>query len=207
MAGVAIYLASASPRRREILLQLGIAHAVLPQDVDEARLPGEAPKDYVSRLARAKAEAAFAALGGAGQAACLGSDTTVVCDGVLFEKPLDEADAQRMLTALSGRTHQVLTAVALATATGTQVLISESAVTFRTLTAAEIHQYWLTGEPADKAGAYGIQGLGAMFVTEIKGSYSGIMGLPVMETVTLLGTVGLTAAHIMEHCMGQGRDR
>lgn len=198
MAAVSLYLASASPRRRDILRQLGIAHQVLPQAVDETRLPGEAPAAYVERLARSKAEAALAGLVDRQGAAVLGSDTTVVCDGEIFEKPADAADARRILKALSGRTHNVLTAVALATAAGTEVLLSVSDVTFRTLSDAEINAYWASGEPADKAGAYGIQGLGALFVKEIKGSYSGIMGLPVMETATLLAGVGLSAEKILE---------
>lgn len=198
MTAVTLFLASASPRRRDILEQLGIRHGILPQDIDESRLPGEAPADYVLRLARAKAQAALAAEGGHEAVACLGSDTTVVCDGEMFEKPADETDARRMLTSLSGNTHQVLTAVALARAGTTQVLLSESRVTFRPLSEGEIRRYWLTGEPADKAGAYGIQGLGAMFVTDIQGSYSGIMGLPVAETVSLLADIGLTAERILE---------
>lgn len=198
MNQIALYLASASPRRREILGQLGIEHQVLPQDVDESHRQGETPADYVCRLASAKAQAALDSLDGEPHAACLGSDTTVVCDGNIFEKPRDEADARRMLSALSGRTHRVLTAVALATAGSTEVRLSESTVTFREITDVEIGHYWHTGEPADKAGAYGIQGLGAMFVQNIHGSYSGIMGLPVMETMALLATTGMTAEHILE---------
>ena len=198
---VTLFLASASPRRREILGQLGIAHQVLPQDVDESHIPGETPAEYVCRLARAKAQAALNTLGDHSQSACLGSDTTVVCEGNIFEKPRDRDDARRMLSALSGRTHQVLTAVALATANNVQVKVSESRVTFRELTDAEIDNYWQTGEPADKAGAYGVQGLGAMFIQDINGSYSGIMGLPIMETVALLSATGLTAERILEaHC-------
>jgi len=121
-----------------------------------------------------------------------------VCDNEIFEKPVDARDARRMLGALSGKTHQVLTAVALASTSGTKVLLSTSDVTFRSLTSAEIDAYWRTGEPADKAGAYGIQGLAAMFVTHISGSYSGIMGLPVAETIALLNGAGITTLDILE---------
>ena len=194
---VPLYLASASPRRRAILEQLGITHSVLPQDIDEQRLPGEAPDDFVCRLAIAKAEAALASLKENEEGACLGSDTTVVCGGEIFEKPVDEADALRILTALSGQTHQVMTAVALATRKTTHIRQSMSEVTFRELDEAEIRAYWSTGEPADKAGAYGIQGLGAVFVSEIKGSYSSIMGLPVIETLLLLKEIGITTINIL----------
>ena len=197
MTNATLYLASASPRRREILQQLGLAFQSLPQAIDESRLPGEAPAAFVQRLARGKAESALAALGNRPGALCLGSDTTVVCDGEIFEKPEDAADARRILGALSGKTHQVLTAVALASAGFSEVLLSTSAVTFRELDDAEIDAYWATGEPADKAGAYGIQGLGAMFVTSISGSYSAIMGLPVAETVNLLARVGITVEQIL----------
>lgn len=197
MTTATLYLASASPRRSDILRQLGLAFHLLPQDIDETRLPGETPSAYVERLALAKATAALASLPDAKDALCLGSDTTVVCDGEIFEKPVDAADARRILKALSGRTHQVLTAVALASASGSEVLLSTSAVTFRVMSDAEIDAYWATGEPADKAGAYGIQGLGAMFVTGIQGSYTGIMGLPVVETVDLLARAGITVEQIL----------
>jgi len=198
MADVPLYLASASPRRKDLLDQLGLACTVLPQDIDESRLPSELPADYVMRLARQKAEAALQSVDTIVGACCLGSDTTVVCDNEIFEKPVDARDARRMLGALSGKTHQVLTAVALASTSGTKVLLSTSDVTFRSLTSAEIDAYWRTGEPADKAGAYGIQGLAAMFVTHISGSYSGIMGLPVAETIALLNGAGITTLDIME---------
>lgn len=195
---VTLYLASASPRRREILDQLGLTYQVLPQDIDEAGLPGESPEELVRRLACAKAEAALAGLSSQEASAVLGSDTIVVCDGEIFGKPLNEADACRILQCLSGCTHEVLTAVALATGESTQVIVSRSAVSFRALSQQEISAYWASGEPADKAGAYGIQGLGALFVEKLQGSYSGIMGLPVFETATLLATVGLTATTILD---------
>jgi len=203
MTSATLYLASASPRRREILQQLGLDFVALPQDIDERRLPGESPAAYVERLALAKAMAALAALPDPAGALCLGSDTTVVCNGEIFEKPADAADAGRILRVLSGRTHQVLTAVALAAAGGSEVLLSASAVTFRELKDTEITAYWATGEPADKAGAYGIQGLGAMFITGIEGSYSGIMGLPVAETVALLAKAGITVKKILEQHAGK----
>jgi len=197
MKAVTLYLASASPRRREILNQLGIPHEVLAQDIDESKYPAETPDEFVCRLAKAKAESALASLPKSANAACLGSDTTVVCENEIFEKPEDEDDALRILSKLSGRTHQVLTAVALATRNTTDVLLSISQVTFRELTDAEIRAYWSSGEPADKAGAYGIQGLGALFVEAMEGSYSGIMGLPVMETTRLLEKVNLTPELIL----------
>ena len=203
MTSATLYLASASPRRREILQQLGLDFVALPQDIDESCLPGESPTAYVERLALAKARAALGALPDPEGALCLGSDTTVVCKGDIFEKPVDAADARRILRALSGRTHQVLTAVALAAAGTSEVLLSASAVTFRELTDAEIAAYWATGEPADKAGAYGIQGLGAMFIKGIEGSYSGIMGLPVAETVALLAQAGITVEKILEQHAGK----
>ena len=191
-----LILASASPRRMEILDQLGIPYLARPQDIDESRQDSEDPSDYVCRLARVKAEAALAEAGEENTAS-LGSDTTVVCGDEIFEKPADEEDAVRILSALSGKTHQVLTAVALATSEQTQVLLSESNVTFRPLSKNEIRAYWSSGEPSDKAGGYGIQGLGAVLVEKMEGSYSGIMGLPVRETVTLLEKTGLTIERIL----------
>jgi len=203
MTAVTLYLASASPRRREILDQLGLEYQLLPQDIDESRLAGESPGDYVCRLAIAKAEAALATVPTSGHCACLGSDTTVVCGNEIFEKPRDEADARRILQCLSGRSHDVLTAVALVSADHSDVRLSRSRVTFRALSEDEISAYWFTGEPADKAGAYGIQGLGAMFIKEIKGSYSSIMGLPVLETVELLSAVGITALEILKTAVSE----
>lgn len=199
MTAVTLYLASASPRRREILDQLGIPYVLHPQNIDESRLQDELPEDYVCRLAKTKAETALSLTDKQSNSACLGSDTTVVCDNEIFEKPLDETDAHRILKTLSGRTHFVLTAVALAKSEGTEVLLSKSEVTFKTLTEGEITSYWQTGEPVDKAGAYGIQGLGAMFVKDIKGSYSGIMGLPVFETISLLAKIQISAEKVLEN--------
>lgn len=179
-----LYLASASPRRRELLTQLGYPFAVLSVHVPEELSPGEHALDYVQRLAQDKALAGWRAC--EGRLPVLGSDTIVVLDDVILEKPSDEADALRMLSALSGRTHQVMTAVALATQSGVDVRLVTTQVTFRPLTAAEISEYWHTGEPADKAGAYGIQGIAGKFVSRIEGSYSAVVGLPLLETDLLL---------------------
>jgi septum formation protein len=183
-----LILASQSPRRRELLDQVGIAHRVLPVDVDETRCPDEAPAVYVERLARAKAAAGLAAAGGG---AVLGADTVVVLDDAVLGKPADRADALAMLARLSGRRHEVLTAVALAHGEAIACRLSVSHVTFRTLTPDEIAAYWATGEPADKAGGYAIQGRAALFVTRLEGSYSGVMGLPLHETGELLREAGL----------------
>lgn len=179
-----LYLASASPRRRELLTQLGYRFAILKVDVPEVHQPGEHAADYARRLACAKAEAGWLAC--EGSLPVLGSDTIVVLDDVVLEKPVDEADASRMLAALSGREHQVMTAVALATAGGIFCQLVSTNVTFRVLSAAEIAAYWQTGEPVDKAGAYGIQGIAGKFVSRIDGSYSAVVGLPLLETDQLL---------------------
>jgi septum formation protein len=187
-----IVLASASPRRRELLAQIGVPHVVLAADMDESPLPGESPAALAARLARSKAIAGRARDGGA--RAALGADTVVVLDGQVFGKPEDAADARRMLHALSGRAHRVLTAIALALpGLDAPVLerISDTEVHMRALTAAEIDAYWASGEPAGKAGAYAIQGRGAVFIRHIHGSYSGVMGLPLYETAQLLQAQGL----------------
>jgi septum formation protein len=181
-----VLLASASPRRRELLDQLGIAHEVLPADVDETPEPGESPGALAGRLARAKALEGRRRDGGT--RTVLGADTVVAADGRLFGKPLDRADAVGMPTALGGREHQVLTAVAVAPAGGGTVLeaLCETIVRMRVISVAEAGAYWDSGEPAGKAGAYAIQGLGAVFIAHIAGSYSGVMGLPLYETARLL---------------------
>jgi septum formation protein len=182
-----IVLASASPRRRELLAQRGVTHDVLPMDVDETPLPGEAPPALVQRLARIKALAGRERDGGSRHV--LGADTVVVVDGGIFGKPVDRADALRMLMALSGREHQVFTAVALAVQ-GTQgrvlAALSETTVRMRPIHPRQASDYWDSGEPQGKAGAYGIQGLGAVFIEHIRGSYTGVMGLPLYETAQLL---------------------
>jgi len=184
-----IVLASRSPRRSQLLAQIGIPHEVLAVDFDEARLPGEAPRQFVERLARDKAQHARAAC--AGTTPLLAADTIVVLDGEIFGKPRDEADALAMLRALSGRSHEVMTAVAVCAGGTVRSAVSVSRVHFRELGEAECRAYWATGEPADKAGAYAVQGLGAVFIERIEGSYSGVMGLPLFETARLLQGAGV----------------
>ena len=181
-----IYLASASPRRSALLTQIGVAHQVAPVTVDESVADAESPEDYVTRLAALKAETLWQGLPEPERLPVLGSDTTVVVDHSILGKPADEDDCVRMLRLLSGRTHQVHTAVALRSAAGSDVRLSVSEVTFRELSMAEMRGYWRTGEPADKAGGYAVQGRAAMFISRIAGSYSGIMGLPLFETAELL---------------------
>ena len=185
-----LYLASASPRRRQLLEQLGLRFEVMPADVDEAPGAGEAPADYVSRLAQTKARAVVARLKPA--ALVLAADTAVVLEGAILGKPRDRADGLAMLARLSGRRHQVLSAVALAKQGEPSLALSESWVTFRRIDPAEAEAYWETGEPGDKAGAYGIQGQGAVFVERLEGSYSGVMGLPLFETMELLLRAGVS---------------
>ncbi len=182
----AIYLASASPRRRELLTQLGVAFEVLRVEVVECRAEQEAAADYVTRLAGDKALAGWQVCAGARPV--LGADTIVVVDGDVLEKPRDQAHAATMMRRLSGRTHQVMTAVALAYAGGVAVRRVVTDVTFRAVNEAEIAAYWQTGEPADKAGGYGIQGIAGKFVTYLAGSYSAVVGLPLPETDELLHT-------------------
>jgi septum formation protein len=191
------YLASRSPRRRELLTQVGYQYAELPAgaaDVDETPHAGEPPADYVLRVACEKAAAGWRAVIASGVAALpvLTADTTVVVEGEIVGKPDDTAHAGVMLRRLSGRAHQVLTAVALASGAGVATRLSTSTVEFRDITAAEIERYVSSGEPLDKAGAYAIQGRAAIFVKTINGSYSGIMGLPLFETAELLGSLGIT---------------
>ncbi len=181
-----IYLASASPRRSALLTQIGVAHRVAPVAVDESVDGDEAPEKYVTRLAALKADTLWDRLPRDQRLPVLGSDTTVVVDGSILGKPADENDCVRMLQLLSGRTHQVHTAVSVRSERGNEVRLSISDVTFRELTQAEMRAYWRSGEPADKAGGYAIQGRGAVFIRHIAGSYSGIMGLPLFETAALL---------------------
>jgi len=182
-------LASASPRRRELLNQIGVPHEIEPAAVDEERFPHEPPRDYVLRLARAKALKVRPHRPAAQPV--LAADTAVVLEQAVFGKPRDRGDACAMLAALGGRTHEVLTAVALAADGGVATALSVSAVRLRALTQAEQSAYWNSGEPRDKAGAYAIQGLGAVFVESLTGSYSGVMGLPLFETAQLLESVGI----------------
>jgi septum formation protein len=186
-----VYLASGSPRRRQLLEQIGVPFQVLSVIVDESIVLGEEPLAYVSRLAAAKAEAgAMAQAGGAAQPV-LAADTTVVIGGEILGKPADRDDGLRMLRRLSGRTHEVLTAIALAAGGHTATCVSRSEVTLRNITPDEAGDYWDTGEPGDKAGGYAIQGLGAVFIAELRGSFSGVMGLPLFETAALLTAAGV----------------
>ncbi len=188
---VRIYLASASPRRRELLRQIGVAYRLLPVVVDETPVPDEPPSVYVVRLALAKARAGARLLGQHEFHPVLGADTAVVVDDAILGKPGDRDEGLAMLARLSGREHRVLSAVALATSTRDAVKVQESRVRFRELTRAECVAYWDSGEPSDKAGGYGIQGRAATFVAELHGSYSGVMGLPLFETAELLREFGI----------------
>ncbi|WP_413742224.1 Maf family protein [Sodalis sp. RH15] len=179
-----IYLASGSPRRKELLTLLGVPFEVLRAPIVEQRQPLELPRDYVRRLALEKALAGVAIA--PESRPVLGADTIVVLDDRILEKPLDRDDAAMMLTALSGRSHRVMTAVALADAQHRLCHDVVTEVTFRQLSEQDIHRYIATGEPMDKAGAYGIQGLGGAFVRAINGSYHGVVGLPLVETSELL---------------------
>jgi septum formation protein len=196
-----LVLASASPRRRELLTQAGVRFAVHPAHISEDPLPGEEPVAYVTRLAREKAEAVFRAMtarggaSGSGAEGCggnddalavLGADTTVTLDGRILGKPADAAEAAQMLRMLSGRSHRVITGVALATAEGTEVAAEVTAVKFLTLSDAEISAYVATGEPMDKAGAYAVQGGAARWIPRIEGCYFNVMGLPLALVCTLL---------------------
>ena len=191
-----IYLASRSPRRRELLKQIGVSFEVLVlrerpgrgPDVDETQLPGESPDDYVRRVCRAKVDAGWqrTVQRQLRKFPVLAADTVVCVDEKILGKPADGADAARMLRLLSGREHRVLTAVALRLEARTELVVSESRVRFCELAEAEIETYIESGEPTDKAGAYAIQGRAAAFVTELHGSYSGIMGLPLYETTQLI---------------------
>jgi len=184
-----IVLASASPRRRELLEQIRVSHITATAEIDEAPLPGETAATYVRRLARAKAEAVQKQL--ATRLPVLGADTAVVINGDILGKPKDRADGLAMLRRLSGRSHEVLSAVCLLTCEATLEALSRSRVHFRQLTEDEIIAYWETGEPVDKAGAYAIQGRGAVFVRHLEGSFSGVMGLPLYETAQLLKQAGI----------------
>ena len=202
LAGIAsIYLASRSPRRRELLNQIGIAHEVLTTritaerspDVNEDPLPGESPRDYVKRVCRAKVESGWMrviqrklVLRGV-----LAADTTVCIGDEIIGTPADAAEAAEFLARLSGREHEVLTAIAFKFGERMEAELSVTAVRFRELGRSEIARYVATGEPMDKAGAYAIQGRAGAFITEIRGSYSGVMGLPLYETAMLLRRFGI----------------
>jgi septum formation protein len=187
-----LYLASSSPRRHELLTQLGVRYAVVEANIDERPRIDESPKAYVRRMALEKAQAGAARKQ---DKPVLAADTSVVLDGRILGKPVDEADGLAMLACLSERTHQVMTAVAMLDQGRVHAALCTTQVTFRTLSTAECAAYWQTGEPADKAGSYAIQGLGAIFISHIEGSYSGVMGLPLYETGCLLSACGIEILH------------
>lgn len=183
-----LFLASTSPRRRELLAQLGLDFHVLRVDVDESTRAGEAPTDYVLRLAREKAAAGLAQ---AGEGVVIAADTTVVLGETVLGKPASLDEALAMWRALSGREHVVLTGVAVGAGDRLASQVVSTRLRFRTLSEAEMRAYWASGEPCDKAGGYAIQGLGAVFVTAIDGSYSNVVGLPLAETAAMLGAFGI----------------
>jgi len=177
-----------SPRRRELLAQIGVPYIVVGAHIDETVRPGERPRDYVTRMAREKA----LAVRERGEALpVLAADTTVVLDDVIYGKPRDREEGIAMLQRLSGRLHEVLTAVAVADARGVDLRLNASSVRFRSLTPEECNAYWETGEPRDKAGGYAVQGAAAVFIESLSGSYSGVMGLPLFETAELLRAAGI----------------
>jgi len=181
-----LHLASSSPRRREILTALRVPFSFAGVDIDESRTDGEPVLDMVQRLAREKAQAADG-----GGLPVLGADTVVVLEERVLGKPCSEDDALEMLHTLSGRSHRVLTAIALIAAGRIEIAVAESAVRFRDIHPDEAKAYWQSGEPEGKAGSYAIQGLGGIFVESLHGSYSGVVGLPVYETAKLLGQAGI----------------
>ncbi|WP_420234302.1 Maf family protein [Pseudomonas sp. ABY48] len=186
-----LYLASGSPRRRELLTQIGVPFTAIGADIDETPLDHETPSAYVERLACGKAEAGRRALDAGMDGCVLGADTAVVLDGRILGKPVDQADSMTMLLSLSGREHEVLTAIALLDGQRCESRVVRSLVRFRSITEQEAAAYWASGEPRDKAGGYGIQGLGAVFVAGLEGSYSAVVGLPLCETAELLGHFGI----------------
>ena len=197
-----LYLASQSPRRAKLLQQLGLQFEKLCIDIDEVRNSGEIPEEFVSRLGYDKAMAGYRMLidqlqpsGLDVSLAVLGADTIVVCDNCILGKPTGAADAERMLSLLSGRSHNVYTSLTVVFSDAcddfsVHSITSKTQVTFRMIEPAEVKWYWDSGEPSDKAGAYAIQGLGAIFVSRIEGSYSGVVGLPLFETSQLLSELG-----------------
>ncbi|MCH1930258.1 Maf family nucleotide pyrophosphatase [Shewanella sp. A25] len=193
---VSLVLASTSPRRKELLGNLGFGRSdfqfeIVSPDIDETPFFDEQPRDYVQRLAAQKALAGLAICTQIAEPSVLGSDTVVVLENQILGKPADEADAKRILTALSGKSHTVMTAVALANRDHTEVRLVETQVRFCVLTDTDIDAYIATKEPMDKAGGYGIQGLGGCFVEAIDGSYSSVVGLPLVETRELLVAAGI----------------
>jgi septum formation protein len=189
----ALILASASPRRTRLLQQIRVSHQIVPAQIEETRAAGEAIEECVQRLARGKAlqvQQRFPSM------PVLGADTVVVVDDALLGKPRDRTDGLEMLRRLSGRSHQVLSAVALAHGNALHQALSRSVVRFRALTEQECAAYWDSGEPHGKAGAYAIQGRGAVFIEYLSGSYTGVMGLPLYETAQLLKAAGIAIAGV-----------
>ncbi|HKJ21777.1 MAG TPA: nucleoside triphosphate pyrophosphatase [Gammaproteobacteria bacterium] len=186
-----LYLASSSPRRRQLLAQLGVRYHVLTAGIDERRRDGEAPRDYARRMAISKARRAAADPSRDAALPVLAADTVVTVDGTVLGKPVHRDDALSALARLSGRSHEVITAVALLHDIEA-VRLSVTRVTFRVVHPGEAEAYWETGEPGDKAGAYAVQGLGAVFVSRLEGSYTGVVGLPLFETAQLLGECGVS---------------
>ncbi len=191
MSDFHIYLASNSPRRRELLDQIGVSYRVLSVYVDESPLPDEDAVALVQRLALVKARAGRSDLPPDEHRPVLGADTLVLCDGRILGKPHERDAGLAMLAALSGRVHEVLTAVALVDGQQEQTQLNRSLVRFRNIEPSEAAAYWDSGEPVDKAGGYAIQGLSGVFVAELVGSYSGVMGLPLFETAQLLNEFGI----------------
>ncbi|MBA1444666.1 MAG: Maf family nucleotide pyrophosphatase [Chromatiales bacterium] len=185
-----VLLASRSPRRAELLVQIGVSYSVVDIEVDETPRDQESPEAYVLRLAVEKAQAGRGLWTASSRLPVLAADTAVVVDERILGKPRDRQDSLEMMALLSGRTHHVYTGVALA-GNRTDAGISRSEVVFRQISPQEAAAYWASGEPRDKAGGYAIQGLGAMFVCELHGSYSGVMGLPLYETADLLRDAGI----------------
>ncbi len=188
----ALILASQSPRRKTLLSQLGYEFSCLPADIDEATLCNESPENYVLRMAITKAKVIVNR--STQESTVLGADTCVVLDNEILSKPINQQAALTILLKLSGRTHQVLTAIAVINSGKEQSRVVKTQVTFKTLTEQEIIKYWQTGEPQDKAGSYAIQGLGGQFVTHISGSYSAVVGLPLYETANILTAFNIKSA-------------
>ena len=186
-----LLLASASPRRAELLVQIGVPFSTAATAIEETRQPGEDPQSYVLRLAEEKARAGRALAGRQENLWSLGADTVVVAGAQLLEKPRDFNDYARMMRLLSGAEHRVLTAICLTGAAATYREVAETTVRFRRLDRHQIEAYWETGEPADKAGGYGIQGMGALLVASIEGSYSNVVGLPLETLAPLLERAGI----------------
>ena len=193
-AAPVICLASASPRRSLLLTQIGVTHLVVPAHIDERERPRESPQDYVRRMADEKARRLWADSAARQGLPVLAADTTVVLDEHSLGKPRDRAASLAMLEALAGREHRVLSAVALASEQGVAARLSETVVRLRPISAAERVRYWESGEARDKAGAYAIQGRAAIFVTQLRGSYSAVVGLPLYETAQLLQEAGIAFA-------------